>query len=84
MDTILVRNFANTIDVSPVITLLLNHNTEIFIGFRWASLVAKESNWKHGKVYYPLTFMTYEQKFSFIGIEFTFVGAYPEIRCCCR
>ena len=30
-----------------------------------------------GKVFYPLTFMAYEEKFSFIGIEVMFVDSRP-------
>ena len=41
------------------------------------SLTAKESDWKRGKVFYPLMFMAYEKKFSFIGIVFEFVGSHP-------
>ena len=41
------------------------------------SLIAKESGWKRGKVFYPLKFMAYEEKFSFIGIAFKFVGSHP-------
>ena len=64
---VIVGKFANIADVSPEINILTKHNTKIFSRFGWVVLTAKESDWKHGKVCYPLTFMAYEENFSFIG-----------------
>ena len=54
---VIVRKFANNADVSLEIKILVKYNIKIFSSFWWASLTAKDSDWKHGKVLYPLTFM---------------------------
>ena len=60
-----VRKFASIVDASPDIKILIEPNTTTFSSSQRVSLVAKESDWKHGKVFYPLTFMASEEKFSF-------------------
>ena len=75
-----VRKFADVLDGSSEIQILIEHNTQISGSFQWASLVAKKSDWKHGKVFYPSMFMAYEEKFSFIGTEFKFVGSNPVLK----
>ena len=60
--------FANVVDVSPEINVLIKHNTNVSGSFRWASFTAKEIDWTRKKVFYLLTFMAYEEKFSFIGL----------------
>ena len=46
---VIAGKFANTVDVSPKIKILIIHNTRIFSSFRWVSLTSKEHDWKHGK-----------------------------------
>ena len=47
---VIVGKFANIVDVSPKIEILISQN-QIFCSFRWGSLTAKESDWKPGKVF---------------------------------
>ena len=46
---VMVRKFADIVDVNPEIKILIKHNTKIFSSFRWVSLTAKGCDWKHGK-----------------------------------
>ena len=46
-----VGKFANIVDLSPEIKILIKHNTKIFSNFQWVSLTAKESDRKHEKAF---------------------------------
>ena len=48
---VIVGKFANIVDMSPKIKILMKHNTKISNSFGWVSLTSKESDWKHGKVF---------------------------------
>ena len=48
---VIAGKFANIVDVSPEIKILIKPNAKIFSSFRWASLTSKERDWKHGKVF---------------------------------
>ena len=73
----IVGKCANFVDVNP--NIKNSHQTQYrdFSSFRWVSLTSKESDWKRGKVFYPLMLMAYEKIFSFIRIELKFVGRHP-------
>ena len=48
---VIVGKFANIIDMSPKIKLLIKHNTKISNSFGWESFTSKEGDRKHGKVF---------------------------------
>ena len=45
------RKFANVVDVSAEMKIVIKHNTSIFGSVRWVNLVAKERDWKYRKVF---------------------------------
>ena len=48
---VIVGNFANIVDMSPKIKIIIKHNIEISNSFGWVSFTSKESDRKHGKVF---------------------------------
>ena len=48
---VIVGKFANIVDMSPKIKILIKKNTKISNSFGWVSLTSKDSDRKHGKVF---------------------------------
>ena len=48
---VIVGKFANIVDMSPKIKILIKQNTKISNNFGWVSLTSKDSDRKHGKVF---------------------------------
>ena len=48
---VIVGKFANFVDMSPKIKILIKYNTKISNSFGWGSFTSKESDRKHGKVF---------------------------------
>ena len=61
---------ANLGDVTSEIEILIKHNSKVPCRFRWFGVNSEQRDGESGQIFGPLLFVTYEEKFSFIRVQF--------------
>jgi hypothetical protein len=61
---------ANRGDVTSEIEIVIKHHSKVARRFRWFGIDSQQRDRESGQILSPLLFVTYEEKFRFIRVQF--------------